>query len=210
MRAFLVTYFAILCFSLTGCHKQEDSSQAHLEQKKARIAVAPVIDLSKHRLSWNVASEITTNIYESLAQKNCYQLVAPSKLKKLSKNQDPFSSDLSWVKQLFPEQEFVCFTTLLEHSEKPSYAEEEVSISDSPTDLKISLQVRIIDLREETPKIVLDKTFEKIQHIPRQFSCFNFTQVAWGQPMYTFSPIGVVHAELTDDIIHQIEEAVLK
>lgn len=209
MRLFWLTCCAFFCLSLLSCYKKQDL-QAQLEQKKVRIAIAPLIDVSKHRLSWNVAQEITTTLYENLVQKNSYEILPPHKLKKQESYNDPFSSDLSWVKPLFLHQDFVCFTTLIEHTEKPSYPEEEVSISDSPTDLRIILKMRLVDLRKETVTLILDKTFEKTQHIPKQFSCFNFTQVAWKKPMYTFSPIGVVHAELIDNITHQIDEVILK
>ena len=212
MRVLCLAIFS-LCFS-SCAHKQEGAATSFQTlEKKPRVALAPLIDESHHRLKWNVSKEITYGIYDTLLQKNHCTLAQLHKTqevtKKLSKTKDPFSSDIAWIKDSFPDQEFVIFTILLEHSEKPSYPTEKVAISDSPTDLKIVCQVRVFDLREELPKVILQEEIAKTQHIPRQFTCFNFPQVAFGDPLYTFSPMGIFHAELIHEIALHIEDYIL-
>jgi hypothetical protein len=199
-----------LCLSSCGIKKETTTSSLPVvSEKKPDVALVPIIDHSRHRLNWNVSGEITAGIYEALKQKDHCRLAELHKIKKLAEAHDPFGADLSWIKQQFSDHDFVIFALLLEHSEKPSYPTEEVAISDSPTDLKITFQLRVFDLRGEEPKVILQETFEKTQHIPRQFSCFNFPQVAWGEPLYTFSPMGVIHAELIDEIALHVENYIL-
>lgn len=202
-------YLTIFSICLSGCASKKGNDVAELVEKKPRVALIPLIDESHHKLKWNISKEITAGIYEALLQKNHCTLATSHKINKLSGTKDPFSADITWMKQLFSDQEFIVFTRLLEHSEKPSYPTDKVAISDSPTDLKIVCQVKVFDLREETPKVILQEEIEKTHHIPRQFSCFNFPQVGWGEPLYTFSPMGIFHAELVNDIALQIENYIL-
>ena len=201
-----VCFFCLLmfCFSCTS-QKSHETASIHLEKHKPDVALVPIIDISSHRLNWNVSTEITQGLFETLKTQDHCQVVLTNKIK----HHDPFGQDVSWIKKEFSNHEFVVFILLLEHSEKPSYPTHEVAISDSPTDLKIVFQIRVFDIRDEKPKIILQEALEKNQHIPRSFSCFNFRQVSWKDPLYTFSPMGIVHREIIDEISGHIQNYIL-
>ena len=206
-----VWYFCLaallLCLSSCSSKKSDDLTALQSETKiqKPQVALVPLLDTSCHRLNWSVSKEITQGLFETLKEQDHCKITLASKIK----HHDPFGADVSWIKKEFSNHEFVIFVLLSEHSEKPSYPTQEVAISDSPTDLKIAFQLRVFDVREEEPKIILQETIEKTQHIPRPFSCFNFRQVAWGDPLYTFSPMGIVHRELIDEISFHIQDYIL-
>jgi hypothetical protein len=203
-----------------GCQKPDsDSRQAyyHYEEKEPLIrpvvALAPIIDSTTSELPWSLSDELTTTIHERLQQKEKLHLIEDHKIrsitKKLSPADNPFANDLSWIKNTFTHDEFVVFVELIEHDEIPLHGQKFNSPKECAFELNMTARIRVIDLREEHPQIVLQELIHDTHFIPKRFSRYNFEQVVWGQDNYHISPLGIAHSALSKEIAKRVEDYIL-
>ncbi len=196
---------------LGGCYQNGDQLTIFSEARASNrpiVSFVPVIDTSKSDLNWNVSQELTKAIRERLSQKNKVYMIGEQPVaiqaEKALSAHDPFDIDTSWVRRAFPQNEFVVFMELMKHTEVPVMSKE-----DSPALLSISVRVRVIDVREKTPKVVLQEIVEQSHHVPRQFTKANFSQVAWGDEAFDVSPLGIAHDQLCKELATRVEDYIL-
>ncbi|MBI2743137.1 MAG: hypothetical protein HYX48_04395 [Chlamydiales bacterium] len=207
------------CLSLValtaGCGKDQPSdermSAVQMQHAAPSVSIVPVFDRTENNgVSWNLSDELTTVLSRKLGQKEKLHVTGSQKVraatKKLIGSRDPFSADLSWMKRIFPEDQFVVFMELLKHEE---VAASSTAPEASPADLQISMKLRIVDLRADSPRIVLQEIIHDNQHLPKHFNRAHIAQVAWGQDNFHISPIGVAHAKLIKELSTRIEDYVL-
>lgn len=205
---------ASLCLILAGCENSGSDQTTLLESpilNRPIVAVVPLIDHSRSDVNWNLASELSASIRHRLSQKNRLYLlneesVAPMALRCL-KTHNPFDQEIEWTKKSFPQNEFVVFMELLEHREIPLYPTQE--IGESPAELALTVRVRVFDLRQETPRVVLQEVVEQVHHLPKQFTKANFSQVPWGDETFETSPLGIAHDALCKELASRVEEYIL-
>jgi len=213
-KMILFSLIASLC-ALSSCykHNQDTALAPSSSFSKPVVALVPVIDNSHSEISWNLSEELTSTIHERLAQKNQLHLIEPQKIysitKKLPESCNPFDQDLAWVKKNFSEDEFVIFLELVDHEEVAITGQRKSSPRDCPAALNMTMRIRVIDNRDAQPKIILQELIHDSHHIPKQFTRFNFTQVAWGETSYSISPLGLAHAQLSKEIAKRVSEYIL-
>lgn len=201
--------------ALSSCQKNNDSSTAlsTTSSTKPAVAVVPLIDNSEHSLKWNIADEITYTLCTKLDQKKLFQLALPSKIrmqtKRMKGSYNPFGNDISWVKQVFAEEDFVVFLELLEHREVPTATDKAITPAMNSAELKLGLRLRIIDNRSETPKVTLQEILQDSHFIPKQFNQYNFEQCSWDNEEFTLSPVGMAHSQLIKEVKDRIEAYIL-
>jgi hypothetical protein len=194
---------------LSGCTKDRDHSTALLEARASNrpiVSFVPVVDHSRSNLNWDVSRELSIAIRERLAQKNQLYMIGEEPVAALAQKalsaHDPFDGDISWVRRSFPENEFVVFMELMDHHEVPLTAKE-----DSPAELELSVRVVVVDVRDKTPKVVLQEIVEQSHHIPRQFTQAN--QVVWEDETFDVSPLGIAHGQLCKELATRVEDYIL-
>ncbi|HEX4840146.1 MAG TPA: CT253 family lipoprotein [Rhabdochlamydiaceae bacterium] len=206
-----------LIFTLGGCYYSGNLPSILSEARASNrpiVSFVPVIDHSKSDLNWNVSQELTKAIRDRLAQKKRVYMVGEDHVAALSQKalsaHTPFEGDTSWVRRSFPESEFVVFMELMEHDEIPAMPKEP---QDSPADLTMALRVVVVDVREKTPKVVLQEIVEQSHHIPRQFNKANLNQVPqvplWGDEAFDVSPLGIAHDQLCKEVATRVEDYIL-
>lgn len=208
--------YSIVCFALLlgGCHRNETSTAMIEQPISARpiVAVIPVMDRSRHNLSWNVSHEFTQAIRLRLSQHNRLYLMSEDQVYAMTRKQnpghDPFGLDLSWIKKAYSQNEFIAFFDLIEHQEIP-LASPADSHEESPAQLNIAMRVRVFDLRGNEPKIALQEIVEQSHHIPKQFTRSQFHQVPWGDETFEISPLGLAHEKLCQEISSRVEDYIL-
>ena len=210
--------FFLLTISLFlgGCAKKGDNSTALLEAKISNrpiVGFVPIIDHSKSDLNWNVSDELSKAIRQRFVHKNQLYMVGEEPIAALAQKafsaHDPFEVDISWVRRSFPQNEFVVFMELMEHNEIPIVSKE---LQDPPAELMLSVRVRVVDLRDKTPKLVLEEIIEQSHHIPRQLTKANSNQapqVIWGDEAFDVSPLGIAHDMLCKEIAMRVEDYIL-
>lgn len=201
--------------TLTSCKNESDSStsMATTSSTKPAVAVVPLIDNSEHALKWNIADEITYTLCTKLDQKKLFDLALPSKIrmqtKRMKGSYNPFGNDISWVKQVFAEEDFVVFLELLEHREVPTSSDKTISPAMTSAELKVGLRLRIVDNRSDTPKVTLQEILQDSHFIPKQFNQYNFEQCSWDSEEFTLSPVGMAHSQLIKEVKERIEAYIL-
>lgn len=196
---------------LGGCNKGGCSSCSATAETKISnrpiVSFVPLIDHSRNELNWNISQELTQTIRQRLVQKNQLYMTGEESLPEFSKkaisSHDPFDLDISWIRKAFPQNEFVVFTELLEHNETP------LDLKDAPAELTMSVRVRVFDLRDKTPRVVLQEIVQQSHHVPRQFTKGNLNQVPWGDETFDVSPLGLAHDQLCKELASRIEDYIL-
>lgn len=211
-RAFL----SVLCLSclVAGCDKtmQSDSEVSEAVSTKPSLAVVPLIDSSEAAPGWNLSDEITYTLCTKLDRKGLFTLALPSQIraqaKRMKGKMNPFEDDISWIKEVFSEQDFVVFLELLEHREVPKAGEKPLPPSLLPAELKTAVRIRMIDNRGKQPRIALQEIIQDSHFIPKQFNRYNFEQCAWDSEEFSLSPIGIAHSQLIKEVKNRIESYV--
>lgn len=198
---------------LSSCNNESPKSQAvstKAQVSKPRVAVAPAIDNSDHDLSWNLSDEMTYSVFYRLDQKNQFIVTDPQKVKSISRrlqqSNNPFGGDLKWVKRYFAQDDFVVFLEVLKHEESSIVNDKEVNPKDCSANLNMTLRVVVVDIRQQTPEVILQEIVTDTHFIPRQFNKYNFHQASWGTEEFHLSPVGMAHAQFIKDISARVEE----
>lgn len=200
---------------LTSCHDEKSSSSSISEQMqtKPKVAIAPVIDSSEEQVSWSLSDELTYSLYYRLEQNPSFNVADPQKIKsivrKLKSTNDPFGGDLSWVRRSFSQDDFVVFLEVIEHEEAPNLIDSTCKPQECSARLNMTCKVIVVDVREDSPKLILQEIVHDTHFIPKQFNKYNFHQASWGHEEFYLSPVGMAHAQFLKEISSRIEEYIL-
>lgn len=201
---------------VTGCSlhlvTQEDSmQQTQTSSLKPIVAIVPVIDHTEDS-DWNLSDEFTYCINRQLAQKNHLFLVDLDKIRAITQQfaltQNPFGQDISWLKKTFSHQEFVVFLELVEHNEV-ARQDKPLDLTKCSAELLMTMRIRVFDLRQEEPKVILQELVHESHFIPRPFTRNNFQQEKWGHEMFIISPMGLAHTHFIKHICNRLEDYIL-
>jgi hypothetical protein len=215
MSRFLLS-IPVLALVLCGCDDRTSSvSQLHhTTEAPPVVSVVPVIDNTKHSYEWNLSDELSSALYAQLSEQDHVRLINSSRVRAktqplLEKN-NPFDTDISWVKKAFQDEEFVVFLELVEHEEVLKQNLKKVADpSVCAAELRMSMRVRVIDVRGKEPRIVLQELVHDNHAIHPQFNQANFYQVAWKDQSFSISPMGLAHAKFTKEIAKRIDDYIL-
>jgi hypothetical protein len=208
----------LLALIAGGCDaNQQNNSQAYHQsqsQTKPIVSIIPVIDNTRSNYSWNLSDELSCSIYNRIAERDHIIVNKSSqvrnKAKHITEQQNPFGPDISWMKKIFQGDPFVVFLELVEHEEVPQQNRKKpTDPQHCSADLNMSMRVRVLDLRGNEPKVILQELVHDSHFIPRPFAQANFFQVAWGDECFHISPIGLAHAGFTKEISSRIEDYIL-
>ena len=210
--------FCIPLFALIagGCNDNDQNNPVSSSQveKKPIVSIVPVIDHTKNDYNWNLSDELSCTIYNRIAWKDRVAVnkasQVRSKIRQMKEGQNPFAADITWTKKAFQDDEFVVFLELVEHEEVPKINRKKpIELQNVSANLNMGMRVRVIDLRREEPKIILQELIRDSHFIPRPFTQANFLQVEWGDDGFSVSPIGLAHADFTKQIASRIEEYIV-
>ena len=187
----LILTLSCLALIATGCD-EDNYSQTYrgtMASEKPIVTMVPVIDNTKTNYTWSLAEEFTTALFSQLGGRNHLTLTDPGKIraktKGLEERNNPFGSEISWVKNAFQNDLFVVFLELVEHEEVFNQDRKKTTdLAQCSAELKMSMRVRAFDLRGEEPKVILQEIVHKSHHLPRQFTSENFYQVSWEDALF--------------------------
>lgn len=203
--------FLFISIAVVSCQKQEaEKPLSSSDHTKPKVTLVPLIDNSGHSLGWNLSDEITYTLFSKLEKPHTLQLTPLTQVKhqirRLKESQNPFSNDLSWVKAHFPQEDFLVFLEMIEHSEVPNQKGQDLEARAVSANLHLALRLRILDVRGQTPTVVLQEIVQDTHFIPKQFTQYNFYQAHWNTEDFAISPVGIAHAQLITEIKKHIEE----
>lgn len=217
MSRFLFS-LSLLALIAGGCddsmQNQSQAYQQHPSPAKPTVSIVPVIDNTQNDYSWNLSDELSCSIYTRIAQKDQITVNKSSQVRNKAKNiaagQNPFGPDISWMKKIFQSDPFVVFLELIEHEEVPQQNRKKPTDAQKcSADLNMSMRIRVVDLRDKEPKIILQELVHDSHFIPRPFTQDNFFQVSWEDDCFNISPVGLAHSSFTKEIASRIEDYIL-
>ncbi len=213
-RFFLFFMATIIC---TGCSRDYGEFIKYHDdgRMKPRVAFVPVIDRSQQDLPWDVSDELTIGMREKLRLNGQLYLTKPQSIRRayLTRSAEEWlSGDLEELRIFAPEHDFVVLTELVDHKHelykrqkiKPVYpAKGEVG-----SVLMMTAHVRVIDIRQEEPRVVLNQYVHSNHMIPKKRMDLDYRQIPWKATTYLETPVGRAHARLQRDLVAQVEQYV--
>jgi hypothetical protein len=198
----------LLLLATTACHKNtNDEITKYHEDGRAKpiVAIIPVIDSTTYEGLWSLSDEFTTTISNQVAQTNNIYLQSMEYLKSITNNDNPFQEDLSWVKETYTSNEFVAFVELVEHENVPTTK----NVAKSSSNLNMAIRIRIIDLRNIQPKVILQEYVSDSYYISKNIIPTDYKTSGWGTNDYNLSPMGIAHNQLAKKVAQRISDYIL-
>lgn len=203
-----LSLFAISCLAI-GCTRTSDFMTRYHEDGRAKpvAAIASMIDTTSFEAPWSLSEELTSMIVSQIGQ--------GGKIYVFSKDdeifaENPFGQDLSWVKREFPNQEFAVFLELVEHDIVPaSKAKKDLPSQEVSSNLNMAVRLRVIDVRGQTPKIVLQEIVRDTYFIPKTLIPDDYNTLTWGTPEFPKTPMGIAHAQIVREISTRVSDYIL-
>ncbi len=205
MRYILTILVGLTAFSCSR-GTQDDMSRFHEDGRvKPSLAVASMLDTTTFDVSWNLSEELTEGIMSLIADTG--QIFVHSR-EESPFTENPFGSDLSWMKREFHAEEFVAFLELVEHEFVPIKSKN-LSPQEASNYLNMSVRLRVVDLRPAVPKIVLQELIRDSYFVPKTLIPNDYAIDVWGTENFRKSPMGVAHTQLVQDIASRIADYIL-
>lgn len=202
------TLAILVGLAAVSCNRgnNDEMSRFHEDGRaKPTVAIASLLDTTTFDVSWSLSEELTEGIMNLIAGTG--QVYVHSK-EESPFTENPFGSDLTWMKREFHAEEFVAFLELVEHEFTPvkskNYSPQEAS-----TNLNMAVRLRVVDLRPAVPKIVLQEMIRDSYFIPKTLIPNDYSVDVWGTEGFRKSPMGVAHAQLIQDIASRIADYIL-
>jgi hypothetical protein len=174
---------------------------------KPIVAVAPLIDTTSFDAPWSLSEELTAMIVQRVGESG-EVFVRSAENSAFAEN--PFGSDLNWIKREFEGKEFVVFLELVQHEAAPvSQEKRNLPPQEVSTNLNMSVRMRVIDLRGPSPQIVLQEMVKESYFVPKTLMPTDYSQVVWGTDDYRQSPMSIAHAQLVQELSDRISDYVL-
>lgn len=203
MPALILGMFAASC---NRCC--EETSRFHDDGRaKPVVAIASMIDTTSFDAPWSLSEEFTRMIVDNVARSGEIFVRAQEEVPAA---ENPFNSDISWMKKEFGSKEFAVFLELVEHDAVPATrGKKNFNPYEVSTNLEMAVRVRVIDLRGAEPKIVLQEMIRDSYFIPKTLLPPDYSVVGWGTEEYRKTPMGIAHSHIAQEIANRISDYIL-
>ena len=214
----MLRYIFVFCVGilLAGCHGRNQNQQClryHDDgRSKPMVTIVPMLDSTCYEVPWSVSDEFTSLIKTNLSRQG--NIFIPKGDLHLSSDSNPFETNINWVKKEFNTTEFVVFLELIEHEDIPIIR----TVSDpskipesrrAAANLNMAIRLRIVDVRSDKPKIVLQEMLKDTYYMPNNIDRPNYNVTYWGTDDYKTSPLGIAHAQFAKQVIERINDYVM-
>lgn len=209
LRHFSLFLLSLFVASCCGCKNDEMTRYHEDGRAKPIVAVVSMIDTTTFDAPWSISEELTTSVVRSIAQSGSIYVKSHDDW---SGSDNPFGADLAWAKREFMDEEFVVFMELVEHEAVPAVKSKKhppLSSQELATNLNMAVRVRVVDLRGQTPRIVLQEMIRDSYYIPRSLLPTDYNVVSWGSEDYKNSPMGIAHTQLVLEISGRLSDYIL-
>lgn len=215
MRSLLASLASLIL--LTGCShstSSEPMTRYHDDGRaKPMVALLPISDKSETELPWNLSEELTYSVYNRVAKRGVFWIntfaECVQNAKRIHPSHNFFSKDVSWVKEYFPDHEFVVFCELVEHDIHERAPSNSFLDRITPSnELEMAVRIRVLDVREE-PRVILQEVVTQKNMINKQTALDQQDPEQWKHLTYSISPLGYSHSQFSKEIVRRIEEYII-
>lgn len=197
-----------------GCAKHyRDTALYHVTGKaKPVVAVLPIVNTSVEKTSakWDVADELTQEIRNRCANSsrvfllqqdnsvNVAQALITPEMKSIPRSafESLAPAEFVVIAELINDEERL--TTKNTKNKKPQPDETQMTIC-------LAMRVRVVDLRGQEPKIVLQEVVSQDHEVARSYMFVDYKKTAYGTPGYDNTPLGMAHNKLVKEVVSHIE-----
>lgn len=209
--------FFALCVVSFGCTKSvnEQAARYHDDGRpKPIVALVPVFDRSGAQVSWSLSEEFTDHIRQRFLKRSNFFLNTPNEINAeivtLNESHNPFAKNFSWIGDIFHKEEFVVFTELVEHDIHPKQSKHTFLDKLTPScELSMTMRIRIFDLREGEPEIVLQELVHQNYLIPNPSDLKEKNPDRWKKMTFIVTPLGLAHSQFSKEVAKRIEDYIL-
>lgn len=200
---------------LTGCSQNTDCNPICHQKTKPNVAFIPVVE-SVACCDWDLGKELTNETVEELASKNTVYLTPYIQFKSALDSTgdcDYFSSDLNFA-NYFGSSDFLVVSELLRHEVVPfstltkNDGDGKKNIAQMQV-LDLGTRVRVLDLRYEQPKVILQKFVDTREIISGNESKIDYSELNPENELYAVTPLGRGHKKIARELSKEIESAIL-
>lgn len=173
-------------------------------KQKPIVSILPVLDHTQSFEQISLSEEFTAKLAERVALTNLYLLTNNFS----KKTTDAFSVPL--VENIPPKvlstlgsTEFVVVAELLEErTEKGPTPQADL--------LFLTMRLRVLDVREGKPKLVLQELIQQENMITPLIIGFDYSKFHWSMPEYARTPVGMAHQRMIRTAVNHIEKYILE
>lgn len=211
MMARLLMLFAACAALATGCIGQNRDTTLYHRSGRAKpiVAVLPMIDSSgKQLVNWDVSREMTEEIRKRVFTSSNLYLLREGGSLELAKQLNvasPAEIDRQPIDQLGP-AEFVVVTELIDQKAEPyGIKGDKPHLEEIGAVMAMAMRVRVLDLRGEKPKIILQEVLNHEQNVSRTYLNCDYKRASWGTEAFERTPIGMVHNKIARELVARVE-----
>lgn len=212
MKAFAIALLSLIC---TGCapNCRDTSLYQRTGQIKPIVCVMPVINQTGvHPEQWDFSREFTDEIRKRVYDSSRLYLLRESGSLEFARelnipNPMEIPSDL---RERMGAAEYIVVAELIDQAEKPyglggsrPYHEEIGSV------LSIAMRVRVIDIRKEKPRVILQEIIDYDHIIAKPYLNADYNKAYWGTEAYESTPLGMAHNKVVRELVAHVENYVL-
>lgn len=178
-------------------------------RQKAIVAVLPVIDNSKAtNLSWELARECTDEIRKRVFESGSIYLLRDHGSSEIARRLNTPNIGQLPVEETkkMGDAQFILVSELINHSETPCGSKP--SNPGSPSVLNVAMRIRLIDVRNDQPKVILQEVLTNEYMISGAYAGIDYSKSPWGSEAYMRTPMGIVHNKVVREIVSRVEKYV--
>lgn len=198
----------LIALAAVSCNRNNNDQVSRFHEDgriKPSVAIASMLDTTTFDASWSLSEELTQGVMDQIAKSGSI-FVHSQEESPFTEN--PFGTDLSWMKREFDSEEFVVFLELVEHEFTPVKTKG-VTLQEASSNLNMAVRMRVIDLRPATPKIVLQEMVRDSYFVPKTLIPTDYSVDAWGTEGFRKTPMGIAHAQLIKDIASRVNDYIV-
>jgi hypothetical protein len=208
LRFFLCAFIAA---ALVGCWGpyQDRCIYQRCGGRKPIVAVLPVLTPNVYDeanlIGWDLSSELSQQIRSRFLQSPSIYLLDNIGTNQLASQLNATDFEILCQKQIEKQgaAEFLVVTQLVKHTQEPckkNAENEEISAN-----LSIDLRVRVLDIRNQKPKVILQELVHHDHFISRAYLFCDYQKNRWGTEAFERTPLGMAHAHLAREVVARVE-----
>ncbi|MCH9627189.1 MAG: hypothetical protein S4CHLAM2_08240 [Chlamydiales bacterium] len=207
-------YFGLLAALTASCAPccRDTTLYQSSGKQKAIVAVLPVIDHSGCRnLSWNLSREFTDEIRNRVYDSSKVYLLRDHGSRELAERLNtPNPAHISEVEvRNLGATEFVVVAELIDQHEIPYAARKTPEKSPFKGEvsavLSVDMRVRVIDIRHDQPKVVLQEVLNQEHVIVPAYMSSDYARAPWGTEAFMRTPMGLTHNKMVRELVSRVE-----
>jgi hypothetical protein len=203
----------------TGCGRHNSCSYGVAPAASAshvlpRVAILPVVNECGEPLPWRLSDELTERFGTTFARREGMTLLSPEVGRALAaelEHVDLFSPTLRDLRG-DGRCDVLVATELIDHELVPYRGQKIQQLyaidGEVGSILMMKLRLRVIDLRGESPKVVLQEIVNSNHLVRRRDEAIDYLVHGWGAPQFAETAVGIAHERLAEDTAGRVAQYV--